>query len=240
MPCSLFPIQLHGAEHYRLCFDELSSQGGMGLWQVDAACREQYTIYLSVFGLLMMILMSIDLEEQKRIQSVFSMLAMVTIGVMVITLVVAMAIEPYDRGDVRSKTHISGDVPIWFDPEGYRNTFSCFVFSQLCHHGVPTLIHIMPGRWRARCYAVFGSALLTTGSAYCFLGSLAALYFGQKTKSVITLNWQDYTAENNVHKWLGKGISVLVRIFPALTVAATFPLNGLTLANTISQQRWTR
>ena len=68
---------------------------------------------IGIFAALMMLIISFDLEDQKRVQSVFSSLSATCISIMLITLVVAIAIEPYDRGDERGETHISGDVPIW-------------------------------------------------------------------------------------------------------------------------------
>jgi len=75
---------------------------------------------------------------------------------------------------------------------------------------------------------------------YLLLGISCAIFFGvdpsfrhdpKSLNKLINLNWQDYTAESPRAGFIGNFISIFIRIYPAVTCGAAFPLYAITLGN---------
>lgn len=83
------------------------------------------------------------------------------------------------------------------------------------------------------CKSVFQAAVSTTTTVYLCLGVLVAVFFGQSkvsgmgTNSVVSLNWADYT--EGLVPWHDL-VSYCVRLYPAVSVTAAYPLYANTLA----------
>lgn len=212
-----------------------------GLWNVSAECRSLYWVYLLVFLAMMLATAFVDLSSQVRLQQTLTVMAFVCVLLMVGTVAVAVCVT--DGGHLPSSTSNStsnstsdssnvGYIPAatWFDADGFGKAFSAFIFAQLCHHGIPGLIQLVPNK--RQCKPIFMAAVSTTTTVYLFLGILCAMYFGQSTapdmgtNKVISLNWGDYT--EGVVPWHDL-IRYVVRLYPAVSVTAAFPLYANTL-----------
>lgn len=76
---------------------------------------------------------------------------------------------------------------------------------------------------------VFGAAFFTTSLIYIALGTILVLYFGDKVKGMVTLNWLNYNGflpAGTPAAWWAKTIMYILLLFPAFDVISAFPLVG--------------
>ena len=198
-----------------------------------AACQHSYLLYMLLFLLLVAPFICMDLTEQVGLQIFLCLFRFGAILLMFFTSVIAMHQTPYSRNDQGNPPYISYDR--LFDFSGFGTIFPTAIFSQLLHHSVPGLVQ--PVKQKNWVRSMFGAALTTTFSLYLALGIPAVMYFGSGVSPVISLNWKDYSGfgfegPEAAPIW-AKIISYIVVLFPVLDIVSAFPLNGITLGNTI-------
>lgn len=198
-----------------------------------AACEKSYLLYMLIFFLLVAPLICMDLTEQVGLQIFLCIFRFGAILVMFLTSVVALYQVPYSRNDQGHSPFVTYKRS--FDFSGFGTIFPTAIFSQLLHHSVPGLVQ--PVKQKSWLRTMFGAALATTFSLYLALGVPSVMYFGSGVKPVISLNWKDYSGigfdgPNAAPVW-AKIISYIVVLFPVLDIVSAFPLNGITLGNTI-------
>eukprot|EP00636_Phaeomonas_parva_P017340 CAMPEP_0118853866 /NCGR_PEP_ID=MMETSP1163-20130328/2294_1 /TAXON_ID=124430 /ORGANISM="Phaeomonas parva, Strain CCMP2877" /LENGTH=567 /DNA_ID=CAMNT_0006786487 /DNA_START=153 /DNA_END=1856 /DNA_ORIENTATION=+ len=193
-----------------------------GLQVAPKECQGVYRIYAAVYAVAMILSMCND-GIIRRLQISLSLFADVCIAVMVTTALVALVIW----GEQRDSDEALTDAPVLIEPSGFGLAFSAFIFAQLAMHGVPTLLDTMAKPSQAR--FVFTAALGTSMTMYMALGLICGIFFGSDTDAVITLNWKEYTAGTGHENGFADFISMLVRLFPVVTVSAAFPLNAVAL-----------
>ena len=203
---------------------------GGGLGQAPPECQAAYRTWVTAYVVLMMLSM-INEAVIRRMQLALAAFASCCILTMVVTALVALV--RWSR-DAENAGEPLTDAPVGMDPAGFGLAFSAFVFAQLAHHGVPTLLEYMDRPTSAR--AVFASALATTGAAYAVLGVVCGVFFGTSTNEVVTLNWKSYTAETPHGTAVSDAVSLLVRLFPVVTVSAAFPLNAVALGAALERR----
>lgn len=198
-----------------------------GLWNVPGECRLLYWTYLAIFFCMMLAVTMVDLSGQVALQKTLTAMAFSCVALMVVTVIVAIAST--EGGHMHEPGREFKPATVLFDIGGFGKAFSCFVFAQLCHHGIPGLIQLMANK--ESCKKVFTGAISTTCSIYLLLGIPCAIFFGQSTvvdqgvNKVITLNWGSYS-----EGLMATPISYIVRLYPAISVFAAFPLYANTLA----------
>lgn len=208
-----------------------------------AACQHSYLLYMLLFLCLVAPFICMDLTEQVGLQIFLCIFRFGAILLMFFTSVIAMYQTPYSRNDQGNPPYISYDQ--LFNFAGFGTIFPTAIFSQLLHHSVPGLVQ--PVKQKNWIRSMFGAALTTTFSLYLALGIPAVMYFGNGVSPVISLNWKDYSGygfegPNAAPIW-AKIISYIVVLFPVLDIVSAFPLNGITLGNTIFASlpsSWTR
>lgn len=208
-----------------------------------SACQHSYLLYMLLFVLLVAPFICMDLTEQVGLQIFLCIFRFGAILLMFFTSVIAMHQTPYSRNDQRNPPYISYDR--LFDFSGFGTIFPTAIFSQLLHHSVPGLVQPVKDKGWVR--SMFGAALTTTFSLYLALGIPAVMYFGNGVSPVISLNWKDYSGygfegPEAAPIW-ARIISYIVVLFPVLDIVSAFPLNGITLGNTIFASlpaKWTR
>ncbi|GBG29068.1 Amino acid transporter, putative [Hondaea fermentalgiana] len=207
---------------------DLASVKGF-LWNVPhKSCWGDYLIYLGIFALLMSILVQTDLAKMKVLQLTFTCVGLFALFLMVITVGAAMPEDGF--ADIDTSLEV-------FNASSFGAVFGTFVFAQLCHHGVPLLSHIPERRDIVR--PVFVAVIGTTTSLYLVLGVMCAIFFGvvddvptpRPVNKLITLNWADYTAGAASAGPFAQAVSYYVRLYPAITCGAAFPLYAITLGN---------
>jgi len=220
--------------------------------------KSQSTAWLSVlFGILVVPLSCMDLDEQFFVQAICAFVRFLSIGLMVIGSVVAILFDfkdsqQFSEGIAHNfSTSDTGALPSppYFAPpkkdmmsytsdmNGFAIMFSTAVFSQLFQHSVPGLIRPLSDKKKVK--TIFGSALFTTFSMYLILGTTAAAYFGSQTKESINLNFANFMYGLNeetsspIMLTLCKISSSIILYFPALDTISVFPLIASTLGSNL-------
>lgn len=233
----------------------------VGLANTSDDCRAAYTFYLVLFAVLVCLLTTCNLNEMTRLQVTLTAFASLCLALMIATSTIALIRGPYggsntdfefsssnktDSGlklmeggggeeeggshvDEETESHISGSVPLFINVAGFGRAFASFVFAQMAHHGGPQLVQLLENKRESA--SVFRGALGFTFLTYALLGGITALFFGGNIKELVTLNWKGYTAETGYDYPLATLISYVVRLFPAITVLAAFPLQAVTLGD---------
>ncbi|OQR95609.1 transmembrane protein, partial [Thraustotheca clavata] len=124
------------------------------------------TVVAVLFGLIVVPLSCVDLNEQIHVQVTMAILRFVALLTMIISAAVAVWTDSNDSGsnDTSSAPYIS-EVPL-FNFHGFGLLFSTTVFSQLFQHSVPGLLAPLSKANQPKAAAIFGSALLTTTLFY--------------------------------------------------------------------------
>eukprot|EP00656_Telonema_subtile_P053614 TRINITY_DN7810_c0_g1_i2.p1 TRINITY_DN7810_c0_g1~~TRINITY_DN7810_c0_g1_i2.p1 ORF type:complete len:343 (-),score=81.85 TRINITY_DN7810_c0_g1_i2:181-1209(-) len=189
-----------------------------GLWGLESVCRLNYWAYVLLFAVAMFLVSTQNMASQVGLQKGLSIMAFTCIGVMLLTLWVALGEEQH-----LSQSRGYNESPVVFDASGFGKAFATFVFAQLAHHGVPGIMELMKDR--KSCHWAFLGGVSTTFTVYLVLGVSTALFFGKDSQNgvnkVVTLNWSSYDEGNSVWHNL---ISYLVRLYPVVSVGAAFPL----------------
>ena len=205
------------------------------LSQVQAACPLWAPTLL--FGLIVVPLSCLDLNEQVQTQIVMSMLRFVCLALIFLGMLVA--IWMHDGGSVQSKTlaydHSGAEMPL-VKEAGAGVMFSTAVFSQLFQHSVPGLIRPLASEKKRHVPNIFFSALMTTAFIYCFISIACCYHLGSDIQQSINLNFVGFTwgsHKNSVLRPLSSGLSLLVVLFPAFDTLSVYPLIAITLGNSL-------
>jgi len=191
-------------------------------------CWLDYLIYMGAFVLVEGILVASDVAKLPGLQLMFTVAGLFAVFLMVTTVCVALPEKKWPE---------FSSAELYYDPAGFPVVFSTFVFSQLCHHGVP-LISYLPKN-RSIVQRVFVKVIASITAVYLILGISCALFFGVDPKSrnpeavrkIISLNWAEYTAGTEKAGFFAKVISFYISLYPAVTCGAAFPLYVVTLGN---------
>ncbi len=139
---------------------------------------------------------------------------------------------PFDRhAPVKSAPH-TADIPSLANLAKFALIFSTSVFAQILHHSVPGLME--PVRDKSRGRFLFASVIVTTMTVYWLVGMMGSIYFGTTVSSPVTLMWLDYPFNGlGAPSATTSALVLLVVLFPILDVVSAFPLNAVTMANSI-------
>lgn len=205
-----------------------------------------------VFGVMVIPLSCMELDEQVSIQSMMATARFAAIFVMVAGSLLALFVGAPQQSGGDSEVNAA---PPYFAPaeadgchmsytacfSGFGVAFSTALFSQLFQHSVPGLLRPLRNQSDlvGKAPRVFGASLLTTCSFYLLLGTTAASYFGANTKSSVNLNFANFYFGFDVETtpiwllWLLQLASSFIVIFPALDTISVFPLIANTLGNNL-------
>lgn len=201
-----------------------------------------------VFGLMVVPLSCVELDEQISVQSIMAAVRFLAIFIMVFGSVLALLLD-----DSNTNHHQEEGPPFWAPPQregcqmsytacvsGFGVAFSTSLFSQLFQHSVPGLLRPLrdqPSK-HTQVPKTLGASLLTTLCLYLLLGTAAASFFGASTRSSVNLNFANFTMglDDSAPFWLLAAVKVassIVVIFPALDTISVFPLIANTLGNNL-------
>ena len=204
-----------------------------------------YVLYLLIFAVIVLPLTCMEMTELKPLAISLAIFRFVSLGMMILTSLLALFHYPYVDNSTSPPTVPSSasSAPYVSDiravvAAGLATVFPVSIYSQIFHHSVPGLSH--PLRAKSQLPAVFSSVLLTTFSLYAALGITVGLYYGSSVRDVCTLSWTHYTGERDDGGSSSSGrspvaafISYLIVLFPPIDIVSAFPLNCITLANNI-------
>ena len=84
-------------------------------------------------------------------------------------------------------------------------------------------------------HTLWSTAVALCTVAYILCGLIVSLFFGANTESPCTLAWKGFMGfgENDTEPVWALIVSWFIILFPAIDIGSAFPLNAVTLANTI-------
>lgn len=188
------------------------------------------------FGGLMFPLSLVPLARQQRAQGALTLYRFGAVALMLGTVLGAALGARGDGGGARRALGALGARALrerrWSD--GLGIAFSTISISQICHLQTPALVRASAAPERA--HVVMGCALLTTGALSAAVGALA-LYFGERTEQLGTLNWKGYDGVGFDGGAAPPAWAVLARdavlLLPVLAAASSFPLSAIVLATNL-------
>lgn len=212
---------------------QLSNVSGP-LWQVQGAnfnCYLDYLCFTFIFMIIQIFMISFGLERIKFIQ-----VWLTGVGIIALCIMICWSLmDVFFTNHVKFNHLTTSD--LLFNSSYFGHVFSSFVFAQLVHMAIPTLISLASKEGKKLAPLALTRAIATTTLLYILLGTFSSLNFGRHTQKVITLNWG--SPENS---WFKEVLRCFLLIYPCITCGAAFPLyvislgNNFTKSNRVEQQ----
>jgi hypothetical protein len=207
-----------------------------------------YMIYLLVFASIVVPSSMIELSEQVFVQVTLSFCRVLMLILMVSTIALAMLQQQADIADGHGNssmpfgplTRILSDPSsnnITHDPMNAKKLYLLLpmaAYATIFHHSIPSISQ--PVRNKLQLGRIFTVTLLLCFIAYSVMSIVISNYFGDKTLISSNLDWEFYWGKLNVNREIplyARCISSFVVLLPALDVASAFPLNAITLGNSL-------
>ncbi|KAG9391057.1 Amino acid transporter, transmembrane [Carpediemonas membranifera] len=195
-------------------------------------CSEIYVVFMVLFTITSMFFGLMEVSDQALIQMVFTVFRYLVLGIMILTTGMAFFIGPYDGDAHQSIPYYYPQAAFKLSLNGLAKVIPAAVFSQVMHHSAPVLLQ--PVRNKKRLNTMFGSVLATACIFYISLAVICALYFGPNARSLASLNWATWNGKS----WTDSGsrpiipilVSMLIILFPAVSLVSSSPLNAITLS----------
>ena len=204
------------------------------LFPLDVRCFNLYKISVSVFGAFVMLLSLLELNEQKYIQALFSILrfiALISIIIFSIFLIIHNSIDPKNAlpPTLRNSNSTITNALSRFDVKWWLVTIPVLVYAQNLHQGIPSLTHPVSNKRQLKPMLI--TTFITTWCFYTIIGLVVSFAFRNLVNENATLNWNYFTeAPNNI---MVRIISYFIILFPSLDIISAYPLVVTTLANNV-------
>lgn len=188
-----------------------------------------YYVYLLLFAAIVVPFSCMEISEQMTMQVILAMCRVVMVIFMVSSVAAAFDSDSEPFGNDTRNGHMSSHL---FELTGLHIILPISMFANMFHHSVPALSE--PAKDKHALGNIFMTALMCCFIAYSLIGVSLSLYFGSAVKSSANLNWSDYGSfSDGFAPALQKLVSTYVIVFPALDVASAYPLNAITLGNSL-------
>lgn len=195
--------------------------------------------YLILFALLVVPPTLMELNEQVYLQVTLSALRVVMLVIMLLTIAQAAFNPDMDvfSSELDPNTEVAAPA---FHLSKLYILVPIAAFANIFHHSVPGLSE--PVQDKTQLVKIYSVALMFCFVAYSLIGVTISRYFGSHTMVASNLNWQNYQGIRDVGtndssssspSLLARGVSFFVVLFPAFDVASAFPLNAITLGNSL-------
>lgn len=207
-----------------------------------ADCASHYHFYLAIFACIAVPLACMEFREQAVVQVTMTVARIAVLVLLVTTVLGGMGCDgvsflgaPKDASQRAAQARLADGV-------GLVGLLPVCLFAFIFHHSIPGVAE--PVRDKTRLPAVFSLGFIITGTGYLLLATLAAFFFGNSVKRQASLAWEGYVgcvppglsdeeamAARGV---LAAAVASFILIFPALDVTSAYPLNAVTLANSLA------
>jgi hypothetical protein len=194
-----------------------------------------YLVYLCIFAAIVLPISCLELSEQIHVQLVLSVCRIVMLVLMVSTLTPAIWGIEYSslfecQGDP-SRESRGGERLFCVDEIYHILPIAAYAF--IFHHSIPSLAEPVANK---HCLArVYGVTLLLAFVGYATMGWILASYFKDDIESSANLQWVHYYCHRSgtFSSFFASLVSTYIVLFPAMDVASAFPLNAVTLGNSL-------
>ena len=195
-------------------------------------CFSFYRICVAVFGVVVTLLSLLELNEQKYIQALFSILRFVALSSIIVFsvfIIIHNISSPNTPLPPHNSTSTSLELLLRFDLRWWLVTIPVLVYAQNLHQGIPSLTHpVVPKR---KLKPMLIATFITTWSFYTILGIVVSFAFMSLVNENATLNWDYFT--KGVNNIFVKIVSYFIILFPSLDIISAYPLVVTTLANNV-------
>ena len=204
-------------------------------------CRGLYSLYVSIFWIWTLIVSLMDFTEQQGIQIFATAARIAIISLMIFTSIGLIYSSWYYDGATYqlSEVDLSGSyaegTSAWkWSGMAYMIAVSAFAYgNQYC---VTDIIEPLSKQDRGnKQHKLWAYSVGICAIVYIGCGVAISLYYGNNTESPCTLAWRGfmgftYSDEQPIWALI---ISWFIVLFPAIDIGSAYPLNAVTLANTI-------
>ena len=204
-------------------------------------CDGAYYIYAFIYMVLVSCLSCLDMSEQRVIQICLTALRFLAVTIMCITSIIAMYSAPFNPLTYTGSSEgpYYADVPL-ADFSQFGKIFTMSLFAFLTHHSTPGILSLLGSSRANKSTVLFNMAFFSIAAVYTTLSICVSLYFGTDVNAVATMMWYNYngkdfsggTEESPVPLW-AKIIGYIVILFPPIDLLSAYPLNAITLGNSI-------
>jgi hypothetical protein len=205
-----------------------------------------YGVYLLLFALITLPSSLLELNEQVVVQVALSLCRVAMLTVMITTILAA----PIQQG--MKTLPGGGDASQIFGPFTPPTTthtatlleavhinkvylmLPMAAYATIFHHSIPAISH--PVKDKKQLGWIYITALGFCFVGYTVLAITVSSYFGENTKISSNLNWEYYwgvIGPNREIPLYARCVSSFVVLLPAFDVASAFPLNAITLGNSL-------
>lgn len=190
-----------------------------------------YVCYALIFGLIVVPLSCLELEEQVVIQVSLTGCRFMMLFLMLGTCTQCALDTSIDLGKSNNEAPL-------FQPAGFHKVLPIVALANGFHSAMPGLSH--PVADKKKLGNIFQSTIFFTSLLYGLLGLVLGGVFGEYVEQSSNLNWQGYrggtgSINNNGDvegvAWWAKAIALFIVSFPAFDVVSAYPLNAITLGN---------
>ena len=204
-----------------------------------------YGMYLLLFAMIVVPSSLIELSEQIYVQVTLSICRVLMLVLMVGTITHAIWLQNEDikngRGNISQPfgplTRVTTDYSIRDDPLNMNKLYLLLpmaAYATIFHHSIPSISQ--PVKDKMQLGRIFTTTLVLCFVAYITMAIVIANYFGNETLISSNLDWEFYWGQLNSNREIplyARCISSFVVLLPALDVASAFPLNAITLGNSL-------
>ena len=188
-------------------------------------CNITYYVSLIVYGLIVIPICFMDLNQQTIIQTVLTIIRFTAFFLMIITCIIQLSID----GPMSSERSVFG-----FYPSGFGTMFTHTIFAFILQPTIPNLVEATKGSRKYVNYAL-SAGIIVSACFYAFIGIVCASTFNSQVQTPVTLNWANYTGRNGgwgegTETWWAYIIKYFILIVPVFNLTSTIPLVSHTIS----------
>lgn len=191
-----------------------------------------YAVYLALFAGVVVPCSLMELSEQITVQVILSCCRVLMFALMVGTILYAQTQFLPTFGEYLPPASAE---PNLFHMDKIYLLLPVATYASIFHQALPDLSQ--PVADKSQLLKIFSSALVISMVAYSLVGVTVSWYFSDTTNVASNLNWLTFHGKyNEVSDAIpvyARLISFFIVLFPAFDVASVFPLNAITLGNSL-------
>ena len=200
----------------------------------DVHCFNLYRVCLSVFGVIVMLLSLMELEEQKYIQILFAILryfAILSITIFSTYIIVHNICKPFNSIPTQLNNTHSNTVHLLlrYDTKHWLATLPIVAFALNLIHGISPLSYPISPKKHLKPMLI--SVFTTLWCIYAIVGFTVSMAFLYLINENAVLNWEYFA--NFTNSIPIRLISNFIMLFPSLDIVSIYSLYVTSVANNI-------